>query len=263
MQGVPSLWFAARSLVLFAALGCAGDDEAGVTYAEHIRPMLHDCALCHRPGAPFGPELEIGPDVVNAYAPPYGLVVAPNNWKLADPSLPIPAQLVVPGQPEDSFLVTKIDPALRPFPEHAGDPMPLQIPAITPEELDIVEQWVRSGAQPAEYDARVAPLFRAAAPYLPGKCDVCHFKGSPNPPDITDPFGPEGIVGVRSTFRSDLMRVAPGDPDASLLVLRLRASALGEPPSSEIGAPMPKPVLPLSEAQVALVRQWIAEGAQP
>jgi len=263
MHGVPFSRLAAPSLVLFLALGCAGKDK-GVTYAEDILPMFHDCALCHTAGAPFGPGLQIGPDVVNAYAPPDGLAVAQNYYKLADPSLPIPLQLVVPGQPDDSSLLYKIDPALGPLlPEHAGVQMPLQIPAITRGELDIVEQWVRDGAQPAEYDARVAPLFRAAASYLPGKCDVCHFKGTPNPPDITDPFGPEGIVGIQSTFRRDLMRVAPGDPDASLLVLRLRASFEGKAPSSEIGAPMPKPVLPLSETQVALVRQWIAEGAHP
>jgi hypothetical protein len=259
MQGVPFSRFAAPSLVLLLALGCAGKDEGGVTYAEDILPMLHDCALCHSPGAPFGPGLDQGPDVVNAYSLPDGLAVAPNYWMVAGLE-----RLVVPGEPDKSFLLTKIDAALGPFPEDAGDPMPLQLPALTQEELESVEQWVRNGAQLAEYYAQVAPLFVVPiAPGVAGRCNVCHFKGTPNPPDLTDPFGPEGIVGVRSTFRSDLMRVAPGDPEASLLVLRLRASTHKEPPNSEIGAPMPKPVLSLSETQVALVRQWIAEGAHP
>jgi hypothetical protein len=48
-----------------------------------------------------------------------------------------------------------------------------------------------------------------------------------------------------------------------LLVQKLRASAEGNLPSSEYGTPMPKPILPLDAEQVALVRQWIVEGAKP
>ena len=143
--------------------------------------------------------------------------------------------------------------------------MPFPIERITPDELARVEQWVASGAQDDDfYRTQVAAsIFLMPNGYTPGKCDVCHFKGSSIPMDITDPFGPDGIVGVRSKFRSDMLRVAPGDPDGSLVVQRMRQSVGENLPTSEFGAPMPKPTPLLSDAQVEVVRQWILEGARP
>lgn len=53
---------------------------------------------------------------------------------------------------------------------------------------------------------------------------------------------------------SGLDRVVPGDPDSSLLYLKLSSA----PPCGE---PMPL-MNPLEVSQVELVRQWIAEGAK-
>jgi hypothetical protein len=194
-----------------------------------------------------------------------GLTVSPTYWKRNHPEVPIPAQLVAPGQPDDSFLINKIsDRTLGPLPDLAGAFMPLLIERVTPDELSRVEQWVANGAQDDDfYRTQVATIFFMPNGFTPGKCDVCHFKGSTTPMDITDPFGPEGMVGIRSNFRSDMLRVAPGDPDASLVVQRMRQSAGDNLPSSEFGAPMPKPTPVLNDAQVEVVRQWIAEGARP
>lgn len=266
--------------VLVALLGlgaCSGEEDDGVTYAGDVRLIFDDrCVFCHQPGAPYGPETGQGLDFANPYAEE-GVVNAVNFW--AGPAHPeFPAKTVTIGDPEASFLIFKIsDPELGYLPSDGsgGGHMPLQIPPMLPEEVALVEQWVMDGA-PNDDSFRCDVLYmfmptiplatecnKRFMPGFPGKCDSCHFAGTPYPPDLSDPFGPDGLVGVRSNYRSDLLRVEPGSPDRSLLVQKLRASANGNLPSSEFGAPMPRPVLPLSNEQVDLIRQWILEGARP
>ena len=257
--------------VLFAInVGCGSSDPSGVTYHEDIRPLFKDCTYCHQPGAPFGPGL--GPDVLNPYSEPNGLVVRASDWKNNHPTYRIPDQLVTPGQPDESFLMLKISNPELGLLQNAGAYMPFQIPRITKEELLAIEQWVRDGAQNNDFFRnQVYPIFVSPYPYAPGKCDVCHAD-TPTSPNITDPFGPDGIVGVPSILRPDLLRIAPGDPDASLLVQQIRQSAgpavsdgaaSDNLPTREYGAPMPKPTAPLDDAQQAVVRQWILDGARP
>ena len=66
-------------------------------------------------------------------------------------------------------------------------------------------------------------------------------------------------MNVDATYRGDMVRVLPGDPDNSLLILKVRAQR----PDSDIGAQMPYSYNPLTDSQVDLVRQWIVEGAKP
>lgn len=63
-----------------------------------------------------------------------------------------------------------------------------------------------------------------------------------------------GLVGVPSA-ESRLLRVAPGDPNASFLVTKIRAD--GE----LAGAPMPPDPPRLSASQVRLVIDWVRRGA--
>lgn len=51
--------------------------------------------------------------------------------------------LVVPGDPAQSFLLEKLDPALAPS---FGVPMPWGEPALEQELRDVVAEWVRLGA---------------------------------------------------------------------------------------------------------------------
>ena len=51
------------------------------------------------------------------------------------------------------------------------------------------------------------------------------------------------------------MRVAPGNPDDSYLVIKLEGS------SRMVGQQMPRGRDPLSAEQIGTVRQWIADGA--
>lgn len=54
-----------------------------------------------------------------------------------------------------------------------------------------------------------------------------------------------------------LVRVKPGDPDASFLYIKLTAPTLPQ------GSRMPMGQAPLSNESIALVRTWIAQGANP
>jgi hypothetical protein len=118
---------------------------------------------------------------------------------------------------------------------------------------------VTNGALPGPaFDADVLPIFGSVTA-LRGKCVFCHYPGSPNPLDLSDPFGPNGLVNVDATYRGDMKRVVPGDPENSLMILKVRA----ERANSDIGAQMPYSFEELSERQVGIVRQWIVEGARP
>jgi hypothetical protein len=61
-------------------------------------------------------------------------------------------------------------------------------------------------------------------------------------------------VGVSSVEVSSLRRVNPGNPNDSYLVQKLEGSAA-------VGARMPFGGPYLDAATIALVRQWIADGA--
>ncbi len=60
-----------------------------------------------------------------------------------------------------------------------------------------------------------------------------------------------------AAHQAGLKRVAPGDPDNSFLVIKI------EGPPLVMGSRMPLIGLPLTAAQIQLVRDWIAQGAAP
>ena len=62
------------------------------------------------------------------------------------------------------------------------------------------------------------------------------------------------LVGVPSGEEPALMRVAPGDPKNSYLIQKLEGTAA-------TGARMPLNGTPLSNADIAMIRQWITDGA--
>ena len=108
------------------------------------------------------------------------------------------------------------------------------------------------GAGPASRAARPAPLSvdfaRDVAPLLERECVSCHRAGKVK-------------GGLTLTSRADALRggttgpaIVPGQSAQSLLIVRLR-----ETPDDPAMPPEPK--APLSDAEVALLRAWIDEGA--
>jgi hypothetical protein len=62
------------------------------------------------------------------------------------------------------------------------------------------------------------------------------------------------LVNAPSTEVPTLLRVAPGDPDSSYLIQKLEGTAA-------VGGRMPLGGSPLPAETIAVIRQWIAEGA--
>ena len=64
------------------------------------------------------------------------------------------------------------------------------------------------------------------------------------------------LVGVASVERSNVLRVAPGDPNNSYLIQKLEGTA-------GVGERMPAGLPALPQADINIIRQWITDGAQP
>lgn len=283
---------AAVALASLVALpGCGAEEDNGVTYNDDVRPIFNRrCTNCHRPGGPSG--IDIQNPFSMASGLDSGLVGSSNFWNVTSPSLP--RSNVAPNDPNNSFLMYKISDAstglLPPDPDGANGPlqppggshMPLQIPALSQAAVGLLEDWITAGAPKTNFADRdgVArdfdrdirrPIFGDEAELRArnGVCDLatgqcarciyCHYAGTPNPPDLTDPFGPDGLVEVKAIYRADKVRVKRGSPADSFLIDKVSASR----PASEYGAQMPYSYTALTSMQVDTVRQWIIEGARP
>lgn len=86
-------------------------------------------------------------------------------------------------------------------------------------------------------------------------CTGCHAgAGAPQGLRLDAANSATSLVGVASTEVPSLLRVAPGDPDASYLVRKLEGSAtVGE--RMPLGGPF------LDATTIGVIRQWIADGA--
>jgi hypothetical protein len=86
-------------------------------------------------------------------------------------------------------------------------------------------------------------------------CTVCHAGGSAPQGlrlDATNSYAL--LVGVPSTEVPSMLRVKPGDPDNSYVIQKLEGHAA-------VGAQMPFGGPPLAAATIAVIRQWITDGA--
>ena len=87
-------------------------------------------------------------------------------------------------------------------------------------------------------------------------CTDCHVPGGPGPFSLASADASyTNLVGVPS-LEVALLRVAPGDPEASYIVHKIEARA------DIFGERMPPPPLPpLEQAQIDAIVQWIEMGA--
>jgi len=83
----------------------------------------------------------------------------------------------------------------------------------------------------------------------------CHGGGSPQEGMSLQAPVAGVLIGVASQEVPTLMRVAPGDPDASYLLQKLERAM------PAVGVRMP-PDQPLTSNKIEAIRQWIAAGAQ-
>lgn len=106
-------------------------------------------------------------------------------------------------------------------------------------------------SQTVSFDRDIQSLFNA-------QCVFCHMTGAESGGLNLEPgLAYENLVNVKSG-QSDLVRVAPNDPDASYLLHKLQGTHVNAGGS---GSQMPLGGMPWSETELNLVRQWILEGA--
>jgi hypothetical protein len=87
-------------------------------------------------------------------------------------------------------------------------------------------------------------------------CAQCHAGASaPLSLSLQVGFSYDQLVGVPSVEVPELLRVDPGQPDDSYLVMKIE----GAPGIT--GGRMPLGLSPLSAKQIATIRAWIADGA--
>jgi len=239
-----------------AGAGAGGTGAAGmatVSYMTDIKPIFEgSCVFCHYTGG-------ILIDIANPFAPTTGLVNADNTWAMAHPEANLPTKNLTPGDPAQSFIMMKLsDPNL---PSTAGAPMPWQITRLTDAEITSLRDWITAGANnDATYAAAIQPIF--GTPKMlgtnGGKCNYCHFAGG-QLPNLENPFEPTtGAVGLASKSGGTMKVIEPGSPDTSFLITKVTATSL---PRTQ-GNPMPFRPPPLPADQIALITQWIVEGAQ-
>jgi hypothetical protein len=103
------------------------------------------------------------------------------------------------------------------------------------------------------FESDIAPLFRT-------KCATCHLTGEEaGKMELTPQGAIASIVSVKSIEAPKLMRVMPGKPDESYLVMKLESSHIEHGGN---GAQMPFGAPPLSKEEIAKIRKWIAQGAK-
>ena len=130
-----------RLAALLGAVVAATRAAAPIDFSAQIRPLLNqNCTSCHGGVKAAGDVSFVYRDVVQQVGKKSG------------------RRVIVPGQPEESELIRRItatDPAVRmPPAEHA--------PALAPEKIALLREWIRQGATWEDHWAFVPPV--ASAP---------------------------------------------------------------------------------------------------
>jgi hypothetical protein len=87
-------------------------------------------------------------------------------------------------------------------------------------------------------------------------CSKCHIgAGAPEGLQLDAAHAYNALVGVPSVEEPSFLRVNPGNPDMSYMVLKIEGA-----PGIE-GGQMPLGETPLPQATIDAIRQWIANGA--
>lgn len=220
--------------------GRALAQEAPPTWAE-IGPFLRErCTLCH-----IGPEAPLGLRLDSYEGAMAGSADGP---------------VLVAGDPAGSELVRRVRGLSQPQ-------MPLVGDLLREEEIGRIEAWILAGLPegeaPAAEPAPTAEPPAEPAPPGPGepvtfahveriflrRCVECHSPAREGGP-------PEGLrldgLG-RILAGGERLALVPGNPEASEILRRIEGTALPRMPLD--GPPW------LSEAEIDLIRRWIAGGA--
>lgn len=240
-----------RIATLFVAVGPASvmAQEGGEVTYEDVAPIFAErCVLCHNgPAAPLGLSLDNYDAVLKGSA----------NGPVA-----------VSGDAGASELIKRIEGTSQPRMPMTGPPF------LSDEEIALIRLWVAGGMPegaaespaedgegPGQAPAPARPALPApgepvtyadVAPIIAQRCAKCHTASG----GLMGP-APEGYVLTSydaALAAGDRVRVVPGQPDASMLVRRIRGQSLPRMPFD--GPPY------LDAQQIRVIEDWIAQGAR-
>lgn len=105
-----------------------------------------------------------------------------------------------------------------------------------------------SEPEPVSYSAQIQPIFDA-------RCVTCHTPSGQAPFLVLDESQSHtSLVGVAATLYPGSQRVVAGDAEASVLYNKVASTG-------SFGGIMPPSGTSLTDTQVGLIRDWIAQGA--
>ncbi len=149
---------------------------------------------------------------------------------------------IVPGSPERSLLLAKV----------VSGQMPMGGERLPEAQVDAIRHWIDEAGRTQELAAATRTTETDVLPIFQMRCILCHGKRKQ-----------EGGLDLR-TLASRMKggdsgpAVVAGKPDESLLIQRI---AQGEmPPPDRL---FENNIKTPSDAEVALLRKWIADGAMP
>lgn len=108
-------------------------------------------------------------------------------------------------------------------------------------------------APPVSYEKDIVPI-------LESNCATCHLTGEEaGGLSLVGDAAIGFLVNKPSEGAPAILRVAPGEPDKSYLVMKLEGTHID---NGGQGARMPFGGFPLDDADMAKIRAWIAQGAR-
>ena len=201
-------------------------DEPSLTFERDVRPILNSrCGRCHSAKTR---KADLSLDDISAV-------------RRGGES----GEILKSGHPDESLLFEMINDGAMP---------PEDEPQLTADETDLIRRWIASGAhssaQPDENKERNV-TYLDVVPLMLRRCVMCH--------------GPEYQLGCIDLREHNLMlkggntgpALVPGKPDDSLMISRVTQKQC--PPKEDIGE---SGIEPMTPAELAVLRQWIAGGAE-
>jgi chitodextrinase len=111
-----------------------------------------------------------------------------------------------------------------------------------------------TGTGGIDFESQVQPIFTQ-------NC-ACHQSFSAPQGEILLPGSTyDATVNVPSTENPTILRIKPGDPDSSYLVIKIDDAIPGVA-TRRVGERMPRGLPPLKEADIQTIRKWVKDGAQ-
>lgn len=259
--------------------------------SEHAGPLdveLGSALLNHAPEtAAIELDLTSSPDAIRRFLDPRAVATTHAHLAQGDPNgngmahvAAEPLRLIVPGDPERSTLYLRMrdesfGPRMPPL-RDSFDPAALRAmycfiraldPATTPEVLreELVLDVEVERCPPDPYaEAPIEPSFDTVKALFARRCAAgpCHSSAARAEDLVLEPTAAhyvETVISVPSRQSPPALRVTPGQPEASYLYCKVDPDCADIKPGTEL---MPGAGDRLTDAELAAVRRWIADGAR-